>query len=413
MTLTTLPSLTTCTRPTFFALLLSLLCLDSANAFAGLQSLHHMIAAVHHHDPAAAAAAAAHHHHHHAATGGLLNHLNLPSLQHEIHDTAVVLQHSSAAFVKQLTHAYTNALQEHPLVTKMLTGGTLATAGDAIAQKTSQQSQQQQQNKHGDSSSNEQWYDTRRASSFMVFDMAYRALQHVSFPIIVQHCHGQYLNALLTTILAAATATATGAAATATAGHHHHHIQDPHQTMMTLSMLLHPATATAAAATTVAEQQQHLLSTDYLAAMEQTLASQLGIVPFLYYPVFFALTGAVQKLSPQAAWERAKDSFGPLMQRNLLFWIPVQFVQFGFIDEQLQIPFLSAAGLCWTFILSVYAGSTKQYSSSSSDNAEEAALPPAAVPDMSSEDDLVVVVGGEPTTSTSTSSADNRATVTL
>lgn len=98
------------------------------------------------------------------------------------------------------------------------------------------------------------------------------------------------------------------------------------------------------------------------AAMEQALASQLGIVPFLYYPAFFALTGAIQGLSIEGAWNRAVDTFVPLMKRNLLFWIPVQYVQFAYIQEDLQIPFLSVAGLAWTFIISLYAGSAKSYS---------------------------------------------------
>lgn len=40
----------------------------------------------------------------------------------------------------------------------------------------------------------------------------------------------------------------------------------------------------------------------------------------------------------------------------------VQFIQFGFIQEDLQIPFLCICGLGWTFILSIMAGSTKEYS---------------------------------------------------
>merc|ERR1719215_693459 len=96
--------------------------------------------------------------------------------------------------------------------------------------------------------------------------------------------------------------------------------------------------------------------------MEQTLASQLGIVPFFYYPVFFALTGAIQGLSMSGSLTRAQENFLPLMKRNLLFWIPVQFVQFGYIPEDFQIPFLSVCGLGWTFILSVAAGSAKSYS---------------------------------------------------
>ena len=106
---------------------------------------------------------------------------------------------------------------------------------------------------------------------------------------------------------------------------------------------------------------QSVLPMSYLAAMEQTLASQLGIIPFLYYPVFFSLTGLIQGLTTEQSITRAKETFIPLMKRNLLLWIPVQFIQFGFIEEGLQIPFLSVCGLAWTFILSIMAGSAKNY----------------------------------------------------
>jgi len=195
---------------------------------------------------------------------------------------------TTSAFSGPLS-VYKELLKTHPLPTKMITGATLAVCGDAVAQAK-------------DTAVN---YDNRRALSFAVFDMAYRALQHFSFPIIIVYCHGQLLGSL-------------------------------------------PILDT--------------LDLSHLAAMEQTLASQLGIVPFLYYPAFFTISGAIQGLSKSAAWSRALENFVPLMKRNLLFWIPVQFIQFGYIQEDLQIPFLSCAGLAWTFILSVYAGSAKAHS---------------------------------------------------
>lgn len=210
-------------------------------------------------------------------------------MQHAAHAAA-----SSSVGHFDLLGAYQHALTEFPLPTKMATGASLAVAGDAIAQSQDRSTE----------------YDKRRASSFALFDMAYRALQHYSFPVIVQHCHGQFLAAALASL-----------------------------------PFVHGN-----------------LDATYTAAMEQTLASQLGIVPFLYYPAFFSLTGIVQGLSFSQGLSRAKENFLPLMQRNLLFWIPVQFVQFGFIQEDLQIPFLCACGLAWTFILSVSAGSTKNYS---------------------------------------------------
>jgi len=216
-------------------------------------------------------------------------------IPHDPSSLVDVVSHATVAFTGKLSGAYTDSLVQHPLATKMITGGVLATSGDALAQ-----------------SRTDEQYDTRRAASFMAFDICYRALQHFSFPIIVHECQGQFLGPLMSTF-----------------------------------------------------------PTEYAAAMEQTLASQLGIVPFFYYPVFFALTGFVQGISADAALERAKENFLPLMKRNLIFWIPVQFVQFGFIDEQLQIPFLSVAGLCWTFILSVAAGSAKGYSSSQQQISEQ------------------------------------------
>jgi hypothetical protein len=95
----------------------------------------------------------------------------------------------------------------------------------------------------------------------------------------------------------------------------------------------------------------------WFAIVEQTLVSQLVIIPAFYYPFFYAVTGAVQGLTVAETMDRAKQTFIPLMKRNLLFWIPVQFAVFGFVDESLQIPILIAFGLIWTVILSVVAGS--------------------------------------------------------
>mmetsp|Transcript_14354 Transcript_14354/g.39525 ORF Transcript_14354/g.39525 Transcript_14354/m.39525 type:complete len:287 (-) Transcript_14354:1580-2440(-) len=207
------------------------------------------------------------------------------SLTQSIGTDSTFLVALSAPSFQGLLSAYTTVLQQHTLPTQIVTGATLAVVGDAIAQRTSAS----------------KVYDSRRAASFAVFDMAYRVLQHYAFPWIIHNCHGQFLGPAL---------------------------HDP-----------------------------FLAST-----LEQTLANQLVIVPFLYYPAFFALTGFLQGLTPDGTVQRARETFFFLMQRNLMFWIPVQFIQFGYVAEEYQIPFVCVAGLIWTCILSILAGSTQGYS---------------------------------------------------
>eukprot|EP00586_Coscinodiscus_wailesii_P018924 CAMPEP_0172513156 /NCGR_PEP_ID=MMETSP1066-20121228/250145_1 /TAXON_ID=671091 /ORGANISM="Coscinodiscus wailesii, Strain CCMP2513" /LENGTH=328 /DNA_ID=CAMNT_0013293287 /DNA_START=53 /DNA_END=1039 /DNA_ORIENTATION=+ len=214
---------------------------------------------------------------------------------------------------------YRQALTLHPLGTKMITGGILAVMGDGIAQS------KDILNKNNDMNNNV-GYDTKRAISFALFDMCYRAMQQVSFPSIADICDGSVLNDMMSHV---------------------------------------PAVYDALSEIPKSHDLQF-----YFSAMEQTVAFQFGIVPFLYYPVFFALTGSLQGLTVQQSIDRAKEMFFPLMKRNLLFWIPVQFITFSFVDEQFKIPVLCVSGLIWTFILSVAAGSAKQTASGANDELE-------------------------------------------
>jgi len=141
-------------------------------------------------------------------------------------------------------------------------------------------------------------YNVNRAASFAAFDACYRAAQHYLYPPMIAACHGAVLGTLLPNNL------------------------------------------------------------QFAAAMEQALVSQLVLIPIVYYPAFFAITGAVQGLTMKETVNRAKGSFWPLMKRNWLFWIPLQASVFGLVpDENTQISILIACGLAWTIILSALAGS--------------------------------------------------------
>ena len=60
------------------------------------------------------------------------------------------------------------------------------------------------------------------------------------------------------------------------------------------------------------------------------------VVPLVYYPLFFSLTGLVQGLSANESLARAREKFLPLIGRNLQFWLPVQIIQFQYVPEDLQ-----------------------------------------------------------------------------
>jgi Mpv17 / PMP22 family len=219
---------------------------------------------------------------------------DINTYQREIEQRALTIIHtvvpiSSHSDMITPLGRYRELLSIYPLPTQAVTGGILAFAGDAIAQRTDKGCYV---------------YNSRRGVSFMAFDMAYRTLQHYIFPWVSLTFHGQYISTVLDSI-------------------------------------------------GVAYQDQQLF-----AAIEGTFVNQLFIVPLFYYPVFFAFTALLQGQTILDGVQRAKSMFFPLMQRNLAYWLPVQFIQFRFIEENLQIPFVCIAGLCWTVILSASAGNS-------------------------------------------------------
>jgi hypothetical protein len=88
------------------------------------------------------------------------------------------------------------------------------------------------------------------------------------------------------------------------------------------------------------------------AAATKTLLCQLGSVPLLYYPSFFALTGVARGLTAEQSVARARAEFVLLLTRNWLFWIPVQFGQFALVPSEWQVVYVCCAALCWSIILS-------------------------------------------------------------
>ena len=60
------------------------------------------------------------------------------------------------------------------------------------------------------------------------------------------------------------------------------------------------------------------------------------------------------RFTPQAGFRK-------LYSRSLLYWLPVQCVQFSLVPQRYKVVFLSVAGLLWTTLLSVVAGSVQRW----------------------------------------------------
>jgi hypothetical protein len=153
---------------------------------------------------------------------------------------------SSSPVIDVLTRTfdqYKYALKEHPFRVKILTGCLLAIVGDALAQSrttttTSTTSTEQTGSSTGDGLLHNNQYDVKRAAAFVAFDGCWRAVQQFTYPPLIQSCHGQYLMGFLASIIPSSSSSS-------------FHIQD---------------------------QDPFLF-----AAMEQTLISQLVLIPCTFF----------------------------------------------------------------------------------------------------------------------------------
>ena len=172
--------------------------------------------------------------------------------------TLTVHQNFVVSGITSLFASYRNALIDHPLTSKVLTGATLAIIGDFVAQYTTWSSSSASASSAAVGGTEDFSYDKRRAVSFAVFDACYRVFQNAMFPAVIGLCKGNILKHLL------------------------------------------PVATTRVAA-----------------AIERTLLYQLVIVPTLYYPVFFIFTGFIQGLSLKETLQRMKSNYFKCWGRNL------------------------------------------------------------------------------------------------
>ena len=97
------------------------------------------------------------------------------------------------------------------------------------------------------------------------------------------------------------------------------------------------------------------------APLEQVLFNQFVVSPFVYYPLYFAVTGPIQGLSCKETLRRARKQFGTLFGFNTCFWLPVQMFQFAFVPKRYKVPFICLASFLWNFFLSMLSGSVTKF----------------------------------------------------
>jgi len=246
-------------------------------------------------------------------------------------------------FLIQAWDTYSRLLQEQPVRTKAATAATLCFLGDAVAQLKATSDN----NNNNNSDNNNNNYSIRRGLAFLLFGALYTgAFQHHWFQFLQTHVAdwGEYFHIW-------GHPAATDIPVQSFLEQHGNEWWEYFDLKRDIDLIM--------------DTLQDPPSPFELAAAKVAL-NQFLVIPMVYMPLFFLVTGAVAGLDWNKMQARAQSLYVPLLQRNYLFWLPIQTVQFWIVPTDYQVPFVCVASLCWTVVLSSIGGSAAPSASPSS-----------------------------------------------
>eukprot|EP01023_Acetabularia_acetabulum_P009722 TRINITY_DN1439_c0_g2_i2.p1 TRINITY_DN1439_c0_g2~~TRINITY_DN1439_c0_g2_i2.p1 ORF type:complete len:220 (-),score=22.25 TRINITY_DN1439_c0_g2_i2:249-908(-) len=82
--------------------------------------------------------------------------------------------------------------------------------------------------------------------------------------------------------------------------------------------------------------------------------------PFVYFPVFYLLKGALDQRPINQTIQNYKNELWENCKALWSVWVPAQLLNFAVVPFYLRIPYVALVSFLWTIILSCMRGSNKQ-----------------------------------------------------
>jgi protein Mpv17 len=81
-------------------------------------------------------------------------------------------------------------------------------------------------------------------------------------------------------------------------------------------------------------------------------------VPFVFFPMFYAIDGWIKSAEPLSGYvtQKWKHEINDTMLANWKLWLPAQTIGFGLIPAHLRVPYVAGVSFIWTSIFSMMQG---------------------------------------------------------